>query len=62
MTIAQIRNKAKAHGIHQGTMNKAELIRTIQMAEGYTPCFGTSNGHCVHTECCFIKDCLKTKR
>jgi len=61
ITIAQIRNKAKALGIVPGKMMKTDLIHAIQMAEGYAPCFGRSNGECGYTACCFIRDCLKTR-
>jgi hypothetical protein len=61
MTIGDIRKKAQALGINAGKMQKAELIHSIQMTEGYTPCFGRSNGNCMYTECCFMKDCVKTK-
>jgi hypothetical protein len=59
MSLPQIRTKAKSLGIDPGKMKKPELIHTIQLAEGYSPCFGTSGGHCDYTDCCFIKDCLK---
>jgi hypothetical protein len=61
MSIATIRDKARALGLEAGKMKKAELIHRIQTAEGYTPCYGKSNGNCVHTDCCFMLDCLKTK-
>jgi len=61
MKMPEIREKAKALGITQGKMKKAQLIHAIQKAEGYTPCFGTSNGQCVQTNCCFIQDCLKIR-
>jgi hypothetical protein len=60
MTLPQIRMKAQSLGIDPGTMKKAELIHTIQTAEGYSACFGTSGGHCDYTDCCFIADCLKS--
>jgi len=56
-----IRAKAKALGIRPGKMKKTELIHTIQIAEGYTPCFARSNGQCENTDCCFRADCLKTR-
>lgn len=59
MALPEIRMKAKALGIDPGKMKKPELIHTIQVAEGYSPCFGTAEGHCDYTDCCFIKDCLK---
>ena len=37
------------------------VIHTIQSKEGYTPCFGESNGTCPHTDCCFRDGCLRTK-
>lgn len=59
MKLGEVKKKAKKLGINFGKMNKTELIRTIQMAEGNTPCFGTSDGNCPHMDCCFMKDCLK---
>jgi hypothetical protein len=54
-----IRQKAISLGIQPGQMNKVELIHSIQKAEGNNPCFGTSNGRCPYTGCCFMADCLK---
>ncbi len=59
MTMAEIGQKAISLGIQPGQMNKAELIHSIQKAEGNTSCFGTSNGQCPYTDCCFMADCLK---
>jgi len=50
--------KAKSLGIHPEGMERAEIIRAIQRAEGNTPCFGTSNGKCIHTACCFRDECM----
>jgi hypothetical protein len=50
--------KAKSLGIHPEGMERAEIIRAIQRAEGNTPCFGNSNGKCVHTTCYFRAECL----
>ena len=60
MNITQLREKAKSLGIDPGKRKKTELIRLTQSAEGYQPCFGTSNGKCVYTNCCFADDCLKS--
>ena len=54
-----IRQKTVSLGIQPGKMNKVELIHSIQRAEGNTACFGTSNGQCPYTNCCFMTDCLK---
>jgi hypothetical protein len=61
MTMPEIKDRAKALGITPGRMKKAELIHTIQQAEGNTPCYGWSNGQCDQSECCFIQDCLKVR-
>ena len=42
MTMAEIGQKAISLGIQPGQMNKAELIHSIQSAEGNTSCFGTT--------------------
>ena len=59
--MPEIKAKAKALGINPGTMKKTELIHAIQTAEGYTACFGRSNGQCSNTDCCFMADCLKLR-
>ena len=61
MQIGKIREKAQSLGITPGTMKKADLIHAIQVAEGYTACFGRSGGQCIHTDCCFRSDCLNTR-
>ena len=61
MTMPQIQTKARALGIVPGKMKKADLIHTIQSREGNTQCYGKSNGYCPYNDCCFMKDCLKTK-
>ncbi|HUW20266.1 MAG TPA: hypothetical protein VMW16_13290 [Sedimentisphaerales bacterium] len=59
--MTEIRNKAKGLGINPGTMQRVELIHSIQRAEGCTPCYGRSNGQCGYTGCCFMPDCLTTR-
>jgi hypothetical protein len=61
MKMVEIRKKAKALGISADKMEKPELIHSIQKNEGYTPCFGESNGECNNTACCFMEDCLKLR-
>lgn len=60
MSLPEIRSKAQYLGIDPGKMKKPELIHNIQVVEGYSPCFGTSGGHCDQTACCFVVDCLKS--
>ena len=59
MNMSKLRKKAKGLDITPGQMKKVELIHNIQMAEGCTPCYGTTDGECAQTDCCFIHDCLK---
>ena len=61
MKMPEIKMKAKALGINPGKMKKTELIHAIQAAEGNAQCYGWSNGHCPNIDCCFMKDCLKTR-
>jgi len=61
MGMPEIKRKAKALGITPGKMKKTELIHTVQVAEGCTPCFGRSDGYCTNTDCCFMPDCLKIR-
>jgi hypothetical protein len=61
LTMTEIRIKAKGLGLNPGKMNKTEIIHTIQAAEGYSPCYGRSNGQCPQTNCCWRADCLKVR-
>jgi len=61
MGMPEIRMKAKSLGLTPGKMKKADLIHTIQVAEGCLPCFGKSGGQCSYNDCCFMKDCFKIK-
>jgi predicted metal-binding transcription factor (methanogenesis marker protein 9) len=61
MTTGEIKDKAKNLGITPGNMKKTELIQAIQRAEGNSTCYGTTNGTCQWTECCFRPDCLKIR-
>jgi hypothetical protein len=61
LKMNEIKQKAKTLGINPENMKKTDLIRAMQAKEGYTPCFGTSNGQCSQTSCCFRSDCLKIR-
>jgi len=62
MTMAEIKDKAKSLGINSANLKKTELVRAIQKAEGFNPCYGTTHGTCQWTTCCFRPDCLKIKQ
>jgi predicted metal-binding transcription factor (methanogenesis marker protein 9) len=61
ITMADIKEKAKNLGINSTNVKKTELIHAIQRAEGNNTCYGTTNGTCQWTECCFRSDCLKIR-
>ena len=62
LSMAEIKEKAKNHGIDPGNMKKTELIHAIQRSEGNNTCYGTTNGTCQWTLCCWRTDCLKIKK
>lgn len=61
MKMPELKEKAKYLGVNPSKLKKTELIMAIQQAEGFTVCFGTTNGTCENLDCCFMKDCLKIK-
>ena len=58
MRMQEIRERAKMLGLKSGKMRKADLIRTIQAAEGNFACFQTGSEACDQSVCCWRKDCL----
>jgi len=61
MNLQEIRERAAAVGlVGVGKLRKAELVHTIQQAEGNDPCFGAEwRQHCAEMHCCWRPDCLK---
>ena len=59
ITMSKLRKKATKLGITPGKMNKVDIIRSIQQAEGFQPCFASCQGECLQTECLYHKDCIK---
>jgi hypothetical protein len=60
MKLQEIKEISKMNGIKAGKMNKAELIRTIQRAEGNNDCFATSYARdCNQSNCLWREDCSK---
>jgi len=63
MKIQEIRNIAKERGLKVGKMNKTEIIRSIQRAEGNADCFGTEHVDiCGQTNCLWREDCLAMQK
>jgi len=59
MTIYDIRVIAKKMGINPKRMNKSDLIKSIQIKEGNTPCFKTAGSFCAQEDCLWRNDCLR---
>ncbi len=60
MNLKQVKEIAKSKGVKIGKMNKENIIRAIQKAEGNFECFGTAqNNYCDQNECLWREDCLK---
>jgi hypothetical protein len=58
MKLEQLRAMAKELGIKPVNMRKAELIKSIQIAERNFDCFGTAEDYCDQEDCLFRGDCL----
>ncbi len=59
MKMTAIGTMAKKLGIEPAGMKKAQLVRSIQKAEGNTECYGHFVDACPHMDCCFRSDCKK---
>jgi hypothetical protein len=58
MTVKEIRKRAKTLGIEPGRMNKADLIRAIQAAEGNPVCYRSGREYCGELACLWLADCV----
>lgn len=60
MKIQEIRKIAKTWGVDaMASRTKQDIIRDIQIAEGYSPCFRTKDT--CENECVWKKDCMQDK-
>jgi hypothetical protein len=58
MQIKKIREIAKKNGVNPGKMDRTELIRAIQRAEGNSDCFATPYvKECNQVNCLWRVDC-----
>lgn len=58
MTVKEIKSIARKMGLEAGKMKKADLILSIQTAEGNTPCFQTGEANsCGQDNCLWRADC-----
>lgn len=59
MKIQDIREIAKKNGVRVRKLNKIELIRVIQKAEGNSDCFATPYvRECNQMNCLWREDCM----
>ena len=59
MGLQEIRKIARAMGITTKGMDKTELVRAIQRAEGNFDCFGTAaDEECDQESCMWREDCF----
>ena len=61
MGIYNIRVIATNMGIDPKGFNKRDLIRSIQLKVGRTPCFKTAFIYCDHSDCLWKSDCINKK-
>jgi hypothetical protein len=63
MKILWVREIARELGLNPGKAGKVELIRAIQIKEGYFDCFATAYaGVCDQTGCRWREDCFAAVR
>jgi hypothetical protein len=58
MKLMDVKSKAKQMGIINPSSDRMQLVRQIQTAEGFFPCFKTKDS-CDQLECCWRNECLK---
>ncbi|MBW1979658.1 MAG: Rho termination factor N-terminal domain-containing protein [Deltaproteobacteria bacterium] len=61
MTVKELRVMAQRLGLKPRKLRKAELIKSIQKAEGNFDCFGTAVDFCDQDNCLFREDCIPKK-
>jgi hypothetical protein len=58
MLLKKIREIAKKNRVNPGKMNKTDMIRAIQRAEGNRDCFATTYvNRCNQINCLWREDC-----
>jgi hypothetical protein len=63
MTVKEVKAIAKRMGLKTGRLRKAELINSIQTAEGNIPCFGMERlQYCGEEGCLWRDDCSEVNK
>jgi len=63
MTVREVKAIAKRMGLKTGRLRKAELINSIQTAEGNIACFGTERlQYCAEEDCLWRDDCSEINK
>ena len=61
--MQEIRNIAKEVGVKASRLNKVDLVRQIQLAEGNNECFASANSeNCDQTGCLWRDDCFSARK
>lgn len=58
MKIEELNRIAFIKGVNPYNKSKLQIIREIQIKEGFTPCYGLHNFICPHIECMWREDCM----
>ena len=58
MKMKNIKEIAKKMNVSSEGMDKAELIKAIQKAEGNIPCFAAGGHECDQINCLWREDCM----
>ncbi|MBI2277962.1 MAG: SAP domain-containing protein [Dechloromonas sp.] len=59
MKLEEIRSIAKSNGVSPGKLRKADLIKSIQVAEGNFDCFASAHkAECDQPRCLWRDDCF----
>jgi hypothetical protein len=59
MDLSSIKKIAEQKGVKAPSIDKTDLIRQIQQAEGYSACFATGRTECAQATCTWRPDCIK---
>ncbi len=57
LDLRAARDRAVWRAVETGEMANMDLIHARQVKDGFTPCFGRSEGVCSQKHCCFHAEC-----